>query len=653
MHSKADIQANITTALAMSVDSTAECASNNTIELTSTVEGVRVGQIVLQQLTEGGLSLLRERVEKLHSKADIHANITTALAMSHNYTVEGVCNKTLTELASTIEGVQLALQQVTGEVKGGLSLLRERVEELNSKADIQNNITTALAMSEEFTAKCCNNNMKLLGALTRNQQEQHISSLMYTHLSNVPFVISKSCQQLAEDFPSAPSGYYWVRGHDGSPASSYCIITSQQKPASSCQQLAQDHPQGESGYYWVRNGTNSTINSYCIITSQQKPASSCQQLAQDHPQGDSGYYWVRNGTNSTINSYCIITSQHNPASSCQQLAQDHPQGDSGYYWVKNGTNSTINHYCIITSQQNPASSCQQLAQDHPQGASGYYWVRNGTNSTINSYCIITSQQNPASSCQQLAQDHPQGDSGYYWVRDGTGQPIKVYCDTERHCCNSTGGWVRVAYVDMTDPNQECPSGFHDRTYLGVRTCGITSNYSPISTTFPTHGIEYSRVCGRIRAYQFGWTRSFFAYYNFRHFTIDNYYVWGVSITHGTRPRKHIWTFAAAESEYYSDKRVCPCTRTDRNYTGAVPPFIGEDYFCDTAATERSRLSLFYPNDPLRDGQGCGPTSSCCYFNNPPWFCKQLPYSSTNDIELRMCGISHQQTPFDHVEFYIQ
>ena len=28
----------------------------------------------------------------------------------------------------------------------------------------------------------------------------------------------------------------------------------------------------------------------------------------------------------------------------------------------------------------------------------------------------------------------------------------------RTCYNSRGGWTRVANLDMTDPNQQCPSG---------------------------------------------------------------------------------------------------------------------------------------------------------------------------------------------------
>ena len=56
--------------------------------------------------------------------------------------------------------------------------------------------------------------------------------------------------------------------------------------------------------------------------------------------------------------------------------------------------------------------------------------------------------NSIPSCRQLAKDYPSAPSGYYWTRNRTGQPTKVYCDMERHRCNSTGGWMRVAHVDM-------------------------------------------------------------------------------------------------------------------------------------------------------------------------------------------------------------
>ena len=65
--------------------------------------------------------------------------------------------------------------------------------------------------------------------------------------------------------------------------------------------------------------------------------------------------------------------------------------------------------------------------------------------------------------------------------------------------------------------------------------------------------------------------------------------------------------------------------------------------------------VFYPNDPLWDGQGCG-TSTCCTFSNPPWFCKQLPQATTDDIEIRLCGtyyesVTQEDTPIELMEIY--
>ena len=212
--------------------------------------------------------------------------------------------------------------------------------------------------------------------------------------------------------------------------------------------------------------------------------------------------------------------------------------------------------------------------------------------------------------------------------------------------------MRVANIDMTDPNQQCPPGFNLRT--DVRRC-YRNGFGCPPITFPSHGIEYRQVCGRIRAYQYGWTSAFSLYYSNCRYTIEEQYVDGMSLTHGRHPRQHIWTFASTPSEYFSKYRACPCTRTDQPYTGAVPPFIGEDYFCDTGgtATQRWPTNVVYADDPLWDGQGCGPTSTCCSFNRPPWFCKQLPQPTTDDLELRVCGYTNAKIPFDQIEIHIQ
>ena len=101
----------------------------------------------------------------------------------------------------------------------------------------------------------------------------------------------------------------------------------------------------------------------------------------------------------------------------------------------------------------------------------------------------------------------------------------------------TGGWRRVVYLDMTDPHTTCPSGWNMTGY-SKRTCGRnnTGSRTCSSATFPVSGGEYSRVCGRIKAYQFGPTHAFYSYRTVT--TIDGSYTSGVSVTHGT-PKNHI------------------------------------------------------------------------------------------------------------------
>ena len=218
--------------------------------------------------------------------------------------------------------------------------------------------------------------------------------------------------------------------------------------------------------------------------------------------------------------------------------------------------------------------------------------------------------------------------------------------------------MRVANIDMTDPNQQCPDGFKQitRTEPPLRTCGrpVGSGGGCVSTTFPVHGIQYSRVCGRIIGYQIGPPVAFY------HFTqgqgIDSYYIEGISLTHGQSPRQHIWSFAGAAAEQLSvASQICPCTQPGTE-ARAVPPFVGDDYFCDTAIRGSTWSNGFlYSSDPLWDGQGCGSMSTCCEFNNPPWFCKLLPQPTTDNIELRICnreGESLDDTPFQIVELYV-
>ena len=196
------------------------------------------------------------------------------------------------------------------------------------------------------------------------------------------------------------------------------------------------------------------------------------------------------------------------------------------------------------------------------------------------------------------------------------------------------GWRRVVYLDMTDSSTTCPSGWQLTGY-SKRTCGrVSTGFRTCdSATFPVSGGEYTRVCGRIKAYQWGGTFAFYEYHRGHSASVD-----GVSVTHGS-PRQHIWTFAAGISEGNpTGTYVCPC---DASIDIRVPPFVGEDYFCESGIHERwdgggSRHRTFHSTDTLWDGEDCLPSSMCCSQHNPPYFIKQLPTPTTDDIEARMC-----------------
>ena len=222
-----------------------------------------------------------------------------------------------------------------------------------------------------------------------------------------------------------------------------------------------------------------------------------------------------------------------------------------------------------------------------------------------------------------------------------------------YTCGGTGGWRRVVYLNITDPNTTCPfgwrlwTGYHNRLCYGVRFRSLTC----YSVTFPVRGKDYTRVCGRIKGYQFGITDAFEAYHEGKVTTIDGAYVSGVSLTHGS-PRRHIWTFAAGAAENQIRNDACPC---DATINITIPQFVGGAYFCESGWNSGSYADNeeLFPN-PLWDGDGCTASSTCCSFNNPPYFNKKLPNPTTDDIEARLCSKdSHEDTPIELIELYVQ
>ena len=216
---------------------------------------------------------------------------------------------------------------------------------------------------------------------------------------------------------------------------------------------------------------------------------------------------------------------------------------------------------------------------------------------------------PTHSCAALPPSSP---SGYYWVRASNGSAVRVYCDMTRSCGDITGGWVRVAELDMTNSSHQCPSGLNDANIHTYRSMESSDGCSSVMIDIP---YSYSRVCGRVIAYQVGTTDAFADALGRMgtNTMLEDVYVDGVSLTHG-EPRQRVWTFAAGfDEKSVRSMATCPCTTN----SGTIPPpnFVRNDYFCEAGTQHNTLLhTTVYIDDPLWDEDDCIPSNSfnTCY-----------------------------------------
>ena len=256
---------------------------------------------------------------------------------------------------------------------------------------------------------------------------------------------------------------------------------------------------------------------------------------------------------------------------------------------------------------------------------------------------------PANSCLEILQEHPNSPSGEYWITNSTGNAISVYCDMTLECgSNNVTGWIRVANINMSNTDQQCPGTEFVLRESPVRVCERSIEYSCNSAFLDVQSITYSQVCGRIIGYQIGTGDGIKSDGDYRS-GIDDPYLDGVSLTYGS-PRQHIWSFASYTSEVYQG---CPCYV---GHTRVPVSFVGNDYFCESGEHDGvvSPTTLF-EDDPLWDGQDCrGMEAPCC--NGPPWFHKILSSTTTSNIELRLCSDQEradEEVSFQIVELYVQ
>ena len=234
--------------------------------------------------------------------------------------------------------------------------------------------------------------------------------------------------------------------------------------------------------------------------------------------------------------------------------------------------------------------------------------------------------------------------------DNGGTKQSIYCDMGgQELCGSRGGWTRLAYLDMSDATQSCPSGFRLYQSGGVRACGrpVSNNGSCVSVQFPSNDISYSQVCGRVVGYQYGSPDAVYDFHGSNRNNLNGDYIDGVSITHGS-PRQHVWTLMADNGA-----PNCPCASNNLPQS-----FIGNHYYCEAASTSCCGDTSLYTSDPLWDGQGCySSETACCSAPGLPWFHRDYGNTTTTDyIELRVCAdqeTTDEDVPVSFYEIYVK
>ena len=270
------------------------------------------------------------------------------------------------------------------------------------------------------------------------------------------------------------------------------------------------------------------------------------------------------------------------------------------------------------------------------------------------FCPGFTAENSADSCGAILGCNPSTPSGYYWITNGT-QPHIMYCYMEADKCG-VRGVMRVAHIDMRNTSVNCPTPLTlYQLDSGKRMYGstTTSQMSCDSVIFLTHHLNYQYVCGRAAGFSYHHPCAFWYYKNGGQNTIGHAYFSGLSITYGPQNgRNHIWTYAGGFQESESNDCNCPCAA---NPGASSPPFVGQDFYCESATRYRPTTFEWYTNNTLWDGEDCYPGSSCC--DNPlaPWFRRTLQEKTTEDIEVRWCtgqGLSRDRVATELLELYV-
>ena len=112
---------------------------------------------------------------------------------------------------------------------------------------------------------------------------------------------------------------------------------------------------------------------------------------------------------------------------------------------------------LQTAEVTVSSNALQLIEDI---------VKKEIHSNLVKMYIGLAPEYAASSCKQIAELKPEYNSGYYWIQ-GVSGAVGVYCNNTFY---QSGGWMRIANVDMRNNHSQCPPGLVYNVTEGRRLC---------------------------------------------------------------------------------------------------------------------------------------------------------------------------------------
>lgn len=260
------------------------------------------------------------------------------------------------------------------------------------------------------------------------------------------------------------------------------------------------------------------------------------------------------------------------------------------------------------------------------------------------------------SCSDILDKEINPKNGYYTIQKPDGSLVRVYCHMTTDKCAGSGGWMRVGFfnTNSTDADlKKCPSPLVVKTYdsLSYSLCQRASGGAGCDSIFYSSlGFSYTQVCGRAKGYTFGSPDTFTPG------SIDENYIDGLSVTYGSGPRTHIWSFVGGVNTDGVEHWDCSCNSFNPDNP---PPFVGNDYYCETGIPQGESWSpgRLHPNDPLWDGEQCESLEGgCCKASALPYFVKDLGKTITDDLEIRVCDDEledNERIPLELLEFYVK